>query len=412
MPAMTLEELFYQYLDEHMTEDELRLFREMASREENRAELNRLFAEWVEQDFPFAQPEEIDVEALYLELTSKKGIPVAGEPIPAAISTEISMTTGRRAIGGLRHRIVVAVMAVAAVCLLGVTGYFLLHRPGARRATPPVVKAPVIVPAGNRATLTLADGRRVVLDSAADGNLTVQGNTQVIKLAGGQLVYRDGAGSTAAAMTYNVMTTPRGGYYQVILPDGSKVWLDAASSLRYPTAFSGKDRAVELSGEAYFEIAPRADQPFLVTSNGITVQVLGTEFNLMAYSDEDAIRTTLVKGSVRVVCGKDLRQVLPGQQTSWKRGGSAWQVSVPDINEVLAWKQGEFRFRDLDIPAIMRQIARWYDVDIEYVGKEPTGEFTGVIPRKKDVADLLAVLEQTDEVFFTLRGRKIIVQSH
>lgn len=409
MPAMTLEELFYRYLHEYMTEDELRLFREMASRPENRSELDRLFAEWVEGDFPFTQPEEIDVEALYLELIRNKGIPMAVEEDDRP---EMGGVMRRTKGGGLRRRIVVAVMAVAAVCLLVVTGLFLLHRPGAQRATPPVVKAPVIVPAGNRATLTLADGTRVVLDSAANGNLTMQGNTQVIKLAGGQLVYRDGSASAAAAMTYNVMTTPRGGYYQVILPDGSKVWLDAASSLRYPTAFNGRDRSVELSGEAYFEIAPRADQPFLVTSNGITVQVLGTEFNLMAYSDEDAIRTTLVKGSVRVVRGKDLRQVLPGEQASWKRGGSAWQVSVPDMNEVLAWKQGEFRFRDLPIPAIMRQIARWYDVDIEYVGKEPTDEFTGVISRKKDVSELLAVLEQTDEVFFTIRGRKIIVQSH
>ena len=201
-------------------------------------------------------------------------------------------------------------------------------------------------PASDKAILTLANGTRIVLDNAANGNLAQQGNTRVVKLAGGQLAYQAGATDPQAPPVYNEMTTPRGGYYQLVLPDGSKVWLDAASSVRYPTAFTGTTRSVELSGEAYFEIAPNASQPFLITSNGVTVQVLGTEFNLMAYADEDAVRTTLVSGSVRADPRKgDQLQIRPGQQASWPRSGDALKLVAPDMQEVLAWKQGEFRFQ-------------------------------------------------------------------
>jgi transmembrane sensor len=409
MPVMTLEELFYKYLDENITPDELRLFREMATREENRAELDRLFAEWMEQDLPFAEPEVIDIEAMYFELTRKKNIPVADGQVPVA--------DGRRV---FRNFFSLRGAVLAAACLLLVFSLFLLRRPAAV-AVRPFAKAPVISPAGNRATLTLADGRRIVLDSAANGNLAVQGNSQVVKLAGGQVVYRDGAGGSGGngggekgaggSLAYNIMTTPRGGYYQIVLPDGSKVWLDAASSLRYPTAFTGTERLVELTGEAYFEIAPNVNQPFLVSSNGVTVQVLGTEFNMMAYSDEDAIRTTLVKGSVRVVCGNGHEQIRPGQQASWMRSGGALQLSTPDMAGVLAWKLGQFRFQGLPISAIMRQVARWYDVDVEFRGTQPATEFNGVISRKKEVAELLAVLQETEDVHFTLQGRRIIVEA-
>ena len=423
---MIFAELFYKYLDENITPDELRLFREMATREENRAELDRLFAEWMDQDFPFAEPEVIDIEAMYFELTRKKNIPVSVGQTPVA--------DGRRDFRKTSFPLRGAVLAAA--CLLVVISLFLLRRPAAVEMRP-VAKTPVISPAGNKATLTLADGRRIVLDSAANGNLAVQGNSQVVKLAGGQVVYRDGMGGrdgneaggtggngaggsggngggekgAGGSLAYNILTTPRGGYYQVVLPDGSKVWLDAASSLRYPTVFRGTERLVELTGEAYFEIAPDMNQPFLVSSNGVTVQVLGTEFNMMAYSDEDAIRTTLVKGSVRVVCGNGHEQIRPGQQASWMRSGGALQLSTPDMAGVLAWKLGQFRFQGLPISAIMRQVARWYDVDVEFRGAQPATEFNGVISRKKEVAELLAVLQETEDVHFTLQGRRIIVEA-
>ena len=424
---MTIEELFRKYLDDRMTVEELRLFREAANRPENRAVLDRLFAQWINREFPFPQPEEIDIDALYVELTQNKHIPVApgGASVTGMAGASIAAGGQSDTQARLRGKIVFFRMAaVAAACILLAVGLFLLRRPSPRSlvTVQAVAKAPVIVPAGDRAVLTLADGTHIVLDSAANGRLASQGNTQVLKLAGGQLAYRVGeaghggpgagsAGPGTAPLLYNEIATPRGGFYRLILPDGSAVWLDAASSLRYPTAFTGKQRSVELSGEAYFEIAPRSDQPFLITTRGVTVEVLGTEFNLMAYQDEEAIRTTLVSGSVRVVRGDIRQQIRPGEQASWSNGAKAWQLSNPDLREVLAWKQGEFRFQALPISAIMRQIARWYDVDIEFRGPQPAREFNGIISRKKAVTDLLTVLEQTDDVHFTLQGRKIIVEA-
>jgi ferric-dicitrate binding protein FerR (iron transport regulator) len=428
---MTLEELFYKYVHEDMTPGELRLFREMATREESRAELDRLFAQWINRDFPFSQTEDLDADALYLALVRRENIPVAAEP--DGVSRQYPKSARRSLFIFGQRRILPLVTALAAACVLVVTGIFLFRRPVVPSSSL-IAKAPVIVPATNKAILTLADGTHIELDNAATGSLAQQGNMEVVKTSGGQLLYRRAGGSEGnsgggmgkeggeggnglgtgkdgvAPVTYNMMTTPRGGYYQLILPDGSKVWLDAASSLRYPTAFSGKERSVELSGEAYFEIAPSDNQPFMVSSNGVTVQVLGTEFNMMAYSDEDAIRTTLVNGAVKVVCGNDREQIHPGQQASWARGGKEWKLSTPDLRQVLAWKQGEFRFQDLKIAAIMRQIARWYDVDVEFRGVLPGNEFDGVISRKKDVSELLTVLEQTEDVHFVLEGRRIIVE--
>jgi transmembrane sensor len=419
---MTIKELFRKYLDENMTPEEFLLFREMAAQQENRAELNRLFAQWIDREFPFIQQEEIDVEALYQGLLRKERIPSVQERqivereaplhrIP--LQEEQLLVEAKLRSPSPRKLIFLIATAAAAACLLIVAGLFLFRQPALTHPAKKLAnnKKPFIIPASNKAILTLGDGTHIELDSAANGNLVSQGNTKVVKLAGGQLAYQPGERDPHGPAVYNEMTTPRGGYYQLILPDGSKVWLDAASSVRYPTAFTGKERSVELSGEAYFEIAPNARQPFLITSNGVTVQVLGTEFNLMAYQDEDAVRTTLVSGSVQVIRGNDRLQIRPGQQASWARNGNALKLSTPDMQEVLAWKQGEFRFQDLQIPAIMRQIARWYDVDVEFRGPQPENEFNGVIPRKRSVTDLLAVLEQTDVVHFTLQGRKIIVES-
>ena len=399
---MSLEELFRKYLNDQMTTEELALFREAATREENRAEMNRLFAAWIDREFPHQQQEEVDIDALYLELIRKKNIPM-GE------------VTGI-ANGGGKRMIRLASSLAAAACVLVAVGVFLLRRPAvpAPQKAPGIVVAPVITPASDKAVLTLADGRRIVLDSAANGMLASQGGMQIVK-AGGVVAYRregggDGTGEGGDA-GMNQIATPRGGFYEMVLPDGSKVWLDAASSLKYPTVFARGERRVELTGEAYFEVAPHADQPFYIDANNMTVEVLGTELNLMAYTDEDAIRTTLVNGALRVVRGDDRRQILPGEQASWSRGGSEWQISHPDMRQVLAWKQGEFRFEGLAIVAIMRQITRWYDVDVVFRGPLPEGEFNGVIPRKKAVAELLAVLEQTDEVHFTIEGRKIIVEA-
>jgi transmembrane sensor len=408
---MTLEELFRKYADETISPEELRLLREMVNKGENRAGLNKLLAQMIEKEFPVQAPTAFDSEAMYGQLTQQWGIPVV---------------TARPHRMSLR---LMVVLSAAAASVLVFAGVFLLrHHPV---AAPVVAHAPaLIVPAGTKATLTLANGSRIVLDSAANGSLAQQGGTRVIKLDNGRLAYQGGvAGGAGAggvdggdATLYNEISTPRGGFYELVLSDGTKVWLDVASSLRFPTAFKGKERTVELTGEAYFEIAPKADQPFFVVMNDMKVAALGTAFNVMGYQDEDAVRVTLITGSIKVGRGKDFKLAKPGEQVSWIRGGAAagaggggngggLVVSEPDLQQVMAWKQGEFRFDGLPISAIMRQIARWYDVQVQCVGPEPSSQFSGVIPRKKDVGEILTVLEQTDEVHFTVEGRKITVES-
>jgi ferric-dicitrate binding protein FerR (iron transport regulator) len=281
-----------------------------------------------------------------------------------------------------------------------------------------------IVPGGDKAVLTLSDGRRIVLDSAGNTTLAQQGNTRVIKLNNGQLAYNTTANNTSTTVLYNKIATPKGGQYEVILPDGSHVWLNAASSLRFATTFIGNERNVELTGEAYFEVAKDATKPFKVhftTSaagkDGV-VEVLGTHFNINAYDDEASIKTTLLEGSVRVspaqsspLGARSSKILTPGQQasiSSQSNQSATIQVQTVDTEEVIAWKNGKFQFNQDDIKTVMRQIARWYDVEVEYEGPLSKEKFEGEIPRNSSLADVFRILELSS-VHFKTEGRKVIV---
>ncbi|HEY8916861.1 MAG TPA: FecR domain-containing protein, partial [Chitinophaga sp.] len=254
--------------------------------------------------------------------------------------------------------------------------------------------------------LTLADGSSITLDDAANGTLASQGNTRVIKL-NGKLSYN--AADNSQPLGYNTIATPRGGQYQVELPDGSLVWLNAASSLRFPTAFTGKDRRVEIVGEAYFEIAKNAAMPFFVKVKNAEVQVLGTHFNIMAYDEEEIVRTTLLQGSVRFVSGSSNQLLAPGQQSQMERNGQVKIENSVDLSEVMAWKNGIFHFKSEDITTVMRQLSRWYDIDIVYQENEVNDRFNADIPRDTKLTDVLRVLELTGSVKFKTEGRKVIV---
>jgi ferric-dicitrate binding protein FerR (iron transport regulator) len=276
-----------------------------------------------------------------------------------------------------------------------------------------------ISPGGNKATLTLADGSAIDLGQAGNGTLGQQGNTQVVKLTNGQLTYRETKGHKQPASTevaFNMLTTPRGGQYQLRLPDGSRVWLNAASSLRYPTAFSGKERIVQLQGEAYFEVARNASMPFKVqiasssmNKPGTQIEVLGTHFNVMAYADEQTINTTLLEGQVKVHNGDQTALLMPGEQASLRTSGTL-KVATVDTDEAIAWKNGLFRFNEATIDEVMRQISRWYDVEVVYVNGTPKDLFRGEIFRNVNVSKVLKVLEASG-VHFTVEGKKILVQS-
>ena len=299
-------------------------------------------------------------------------------------------------------------LALAVVLMVIGLGY--IAWPGRPAPVPVAVRSlpHPLAPGRNQAVLTLADGSTVLLDQVRKGLLAQQGGSQVQKTADGQLRYAAGE-ATTPTLLFNTVATPRGGQYQLTLPDGSQVWLNAASSLRFPVAFAGAERRVELTGEAYFEVAKDARHPFKVTARGAEVTVLGTHFNVQAYDDEPALATTLLEGAVRLNLGAQQALLRPGQQAQARPDGTI-QVREVDVQHAVAWKNGYFVFNDEPIEAIMRQVARWYDVDVRCQGTLTNKDFNGKISRYKDAADVLRVLELTGAVHFTTEGRRITVQ--
>lgn len=275
-----------------------------------------------------------------------------------------------------------------------------------------------IQPGGDRAILTLADGKKIILDNAANGNLADQGNTKIIKLTSGQLAYNASISmrrGVEADPLYNTISTPRGGQYQIVLPDGSKVWLNAASSIKFPTAFTGERREVTVSGEAYMEIVKNTKQPFFVHTNKATLQVLGTSFNINAYTDEETEKTTLIEGSVKVVrdelSDKKSNQILlkPGQEAVLAPN-SQLTTHAANIERALAWKNGVFQFDQATIPVVMRQLARWYDLEIHYADPMSIVDrsFKGKLQRSLPLSRILKLLEKGG-INFKLEGRTLTV---
>jgi ferric-dicitrate binding protein FerR (iron transport regulator) len=311
--------------------------------------------------------------------------------------------------------------------------YFIIHNPSRKtvvKALHAAASAHDALPGGNKAMLTLNDGSVIVLDSAKNGMLGEQGNAQVLK-KDGMLEYKKGNAQKAigntqlsAPVSYNTLSTPRGGQYQLVLPDGSKVWLNAASSIRFPTAFTGNEREVELTGEAYFEITSHQLQsgkkmPFkvLVLSAGTdglnaAIEVLGTHFNVNAYKDEETIRTTLLEGKVKVALrGVDKEAMLnPGEQAIMSMR-TIKTVHDIDTEEAVAWKNGLFFFDNVDIQTIMRQLSRWYKVSVVYNGKIPNRRFTGQVSRNANLSQVLKILELS-KIHFTIEGDIVTIGNH
>jgi ferric-dicitrate binding protein FerR (iron transport regulator) len=293
-------------------------------------------------------------------------------------------------------------------------------------------------PGKQGAILILADGRNIILDSAS-GRVAQQGNVAVINQGGMVLYHQKNSGSQPAEIMYNTIATPRGRQYQLVLEDGSKVWLNATSSIRFPTAFTGKERRVVITGEAYFEVAKNPAKKFIVEAGGITTEVLGTHFNINSYADENETRVTLLEGAVKVATASPNA---PGHTAILKPGEQAVSISdrpgqsdgreiqnksVPsvipsaqsassvihvirdqDIEEVMSWKNGYFSFHNADIQTVMRQLARWYDVEVIYQGNLPTAKLEGKIPRNVNASTVLAALQYTG-IHFLIDGKKIYV---
>lgn len=309
---------------------------------------------------------------------------------------------------------------VAAVFVLLASGvyFFFLNKP---KKEIEVAKTKMqqndVAPGGNKAVLTLANGATIILNDAANGTLANEGTSVVSKKKDGELVYESASAKASAdksAIGYNTLATPTGGQYQLVLPDGSKVWLNAASSITYPTAFNGNQRKVQITGEVYFEVTHNSKMPFVVEKGSMAVEVLGTHFNINAYEDEQSIKTTLLEGSVKVVnrqsaIGNNTVVLKPGKQAVLI-ADSRFTIADADVEQVMAWKNGLFHFENADLKAVMRQLARWYDVDIVY--KNPAQKTDALfidMSRNANLSDVLKALEVSGSARFSIEGKKIIV---
>jgi transmembrane sensor len=365
-----------------------------------------------------ASREEKKFIELYFDYTEKKAaesVDSSGENFPEIKERifdriDSSIKEGERDVVVMHPRKTRWWWAAAAVLIFGTGGYFYFNRIGKNNLlteTNQLAKNDIAAPKNNRATITLSNGQKVFLDSAANGTLARQGNVQIKKSGDGIIAY-NGNGQPKSELLYNTLNNPRGSnVIDITLSDGTQVWLNAESSIKYPVAFAGNKREVEITGEAYFEVSHNEKMPFVVKKDETEVQVLGTHFNVNAYDDESSINITLLQGSVKVSKGNNTALLHPGEQA---------QVSslivinkAIDTAAVMSWKNGRFAFSNADIKTIMRQLSRWYDVDVSYEGEIPD-TYTVTVPRDVPVSQLFHYIQLSGGVHFEIDGKKIIVK--
>jgi len=275
--------------------------------------------------------------------------------------------------------------------------------------TTPNINNTDVQPGTEKAVLTLSDGTKITLDNTTNGTIAQQGNTVVLK-EDGLLAYNADKRKPETAVLYNTLTTARGEEFRsLVLSDGTKVWLNSVSSIYFPTAFINNERIVEITGEVYFEVAKNPSMPFRVKANGAEVEVLGTHFNINAYTDENSTTTTLLEGSVKVKKGKEQVVIKPGQQTQII-GNAVSVINDADVDAAVAWKNGSLVFNQTDIKTILRQVSRWYDVDIEYKGDIKVPKFYGKIPRTVTLSEVVKILEISSKLQLTIEGKKLTVK--
>ncbi|MHA4806819.1 FecR family protein [Flavitalea flava] len=396
--------LLFKHLQGALNEEE----KEELSRWKNQSSLHRVLFEETDREESFredlAEYSEANSKQLEKRIFEKfqaqidaetRAVPIIPLPVIPSVSLRIRRWKGAA--------------AALFILALGTGAYFLtFYRQHKDLATKDSRPSPVkndMPPGGNKAILTLADGSAIVLDEAKNGKLAGQGNANIIK-KDNALAYTLNGGKAKAE--FNQISTPVGGQYQVVLSDGTKVWLNASSSLRFPTVFNGKDRTVEITGEVYFEVKKNVSLPFRVKAGELAVEVLGTSFDVMAYKEESSINTTLVEGSVRVIHREAQKQLQPGEQANLNKTTGAIRVAEMDVEEAIAWKNGFFLFNDASVETLMRQISRWYGVEIQYEGPMPMKQIRGKAPRNTNLAELLKVLELSG-VHARLEGEKIFV---
>lgn len=400
-----LQTLLEKALAGQASDEELRTLVEALQHDENLAVTEEITLLLGKRSADYVLPGEERTSKLADEILKADKLPAA-QPLPARRKTPVLALWKK-------------MVAAAIIMGVAVTAFYLWQingRPADALTGNTEKKQEDVNPGNNKARLILADGSIVVLDSIANGTLSIQGHTRIAKRKDGQLSYSIVEAATAdnisSGSLFNTVAVPRGGQYQLILADGTQVWLNAASSLRFPVAFTGNERIVELEGEGYFEVAKDAARPFAVRTKRADVQVLGTHFNICAYPEEDW-KTTLLEGKVRVV-GAGSRQLATGNETAQQstiltpgqqaiiaasqaaqsKQSSSILVQTADIDEAIAWKEGYFQFNDASVTAIMQQVSRWYDVDIVYKDSVSRARFNGRINRAIRLSGVVNALKQ------------------
>ncbi|WP_159452659.1 FecR family protein [Pedobacter nyackensis] len=393
-----LKGLFAKYMRDDCTTAEIRLLMQNFNEVGNEAELKQVIAAEMEKDTAVVDDAELDARMQHIYSQLKPNL-----------SPDAEIEKASRPLSGyFKYSIAAAVLIVVSAVF-----YFYINSGTTnQKGLTAQHQGNDVQPGGNKAILTLADGSKVSLTDADNGELARQAGMVVTKTKDGQLVYEvsdDMAGTTE--VVYNTISTPAGGQYQINLPDGTTVWLNALSSLKYPIAFKDAVRKVVLTGEGYFEVAKNQRQPFVVSTNGAgkaqDVTVLGTHFNINSYQNEGVTKTTLLEGSVKVASSsRDHVMLNPGQQSILK---NTFKVVEIDATQFIDWRNGNFVFNDESIESIMRKLERWYDVDVVYQGKIPDVDFGGEISRSKKLSEVLKVLETTRTVHFKIEGRRVTV---
>lgn len=389
MPVSRLDYLFNVYINHTSTEKEKGELMALLLKPENEARVKELIDRAIEDTDTEIKMDEQVADHILKKILKKDKVIIHPENKRIVFPKWIRM------------------VAAAVIIISAGTFFWIANKSEGINQVMVTKKQAAVLPGGNRAMLTISNGNAIVLDSAKNGKLTQLGNMNIHKKEG--LLIYDAAAASGVQVVYSLLSTPRGGQYQVILPDGTKVWLNAASALRFPSVFTGNLREVELTGEAYFEVSKNKDKPFYVKVNGMQIAVLGTRFNVNAYADENEIKTSLLEGSVKIIKDNASGIMKPGQQAILHKKKDKLEIMNADINEALAWKNGLFQFDGADIRTIMRQIGRWFDVEVVYAGKIPDRQFQGKISRNAPLSEVLQILALSD-VKFSVEGKKITVE--
>jgi transmembrane sensor len=383
-----IQDLLAQYIDKTISKEDFNLLFEYILKEENKALLDDFMKNSEKTAFPDAEAHQVDWPYMYNHI-------VADQKNKTNFSWMIRYG----------QKLTIA----AALILIVYIGYQHYNH---KRTIPSIQVSAKhdVAPGSDKAILKLADGSEIVLNDSKTGELAIQGAANINKNDKDFIAYTATNATNDKKVYTNVLTTPRGGQYRLMLPDQTLVWLNAESSITFPTAFIGKERKVKITGEVYFEVSKNKNKPFIVESDLAEVEVLGTHFNFNAYPNEGHGAVTLLEGAIRLVRGKSSKLITPGQQATFNANADFISIKNVDIDNVVDWKNGLFIFEDSSIKEVMRQVERWYDVKVNYAGKIPNVKFNGVISRDNPLSKLIKLLQVAGNVSFDIQPKTITIK--